>query len=171
MAQIPKRRVGGPAWRPGDPTVTVGEIAARLAPIAPDTKATIERIRHWTREQMLLPVDQFHEGTGKHRLYAADDVYSAAILHVLTSFGLTVSAVLPLVNGLTLARLKVSKWKKKRGPFYFKVWMRSPARASAWVSEEEPQLEDLRVRDEERKPAELMLCIDLAELWGRIEGG
>ena len=171
MVQIPKRRVGGPAWRPGDPTLTVGQIAERLRPIAPDVETTVQRIRHWTRERMMLPVGALHGGTGKHRLYAADNVYSAAILHVFTAFGLNISTVRILVEGLTLARLKAPTWKKKRGPLYLTVWWRSPSRAKCWVDEEEPKLEDLKVRDEEPKPSDLMLVIDLAQLWGRIEGG
>ena len=104
MAQISKRRVSGPAWHPGDPTLTVGEIAARLAPIAPDTKATIEKIRHWIRELMLLPVGQVHAGTGKHRLYDANAVYDAAILMLTTRAGLNIASMRYLVDALTVAR-------------------------------------------------------------------
>lgn len=145
-------------------------MAQRLRPIAPDVEATVTRLRHWTTQLMLLPVEKLHEGTGRHRLYAADDVYSAAILQVLTTFGLTVSAVRPLVDGLSQARSAVPEWKKKRGPLYLKVWLRTPARAASSVTEHEPKLEDLSVGEEEPKPADLMLVVDLAQLWSRIEG-
>jgi len=154
--------------------MTVSEIAERLRPIAPDVEATITRLRHWTTQLMLLPVQQLHQGTGKHRLYAADDVYSAAILHVLTSFGLTVSAVRPLVDGLSKARFAAPKWKEKRGPLYLAVWRRAPGRAVVDVTEEEPKTSaDLRApgRNEPELIGELMLVIDLARLWSRIEGG
>ena len=34
----------------GAPTLVVSDIAAQLAPIAPDIPNTVQRIRHWTRE-------------------------------------------------------------------------------------------------------------------------
>jgi DNA-binding transcriptional MerR regulator len=164
--------VEGPHWRAGDPTLTVSEIAEKLRPIASDAKATLIRLSHWTLQGMLIPVDQMHAGTGKRRIYAADDVYSAAILHVLTAFGLTVSAVRPLVDGLSQARSAVSGWKKQRGELYFKVWWRSPGRASFWVDSEPPAFKDLKhpIVEQESQPAELLLAIDLNELWARIEG-
>jgi DNA-binding transcriptional MerR regulator len=178
MAKDPKKRAVGPAWRPGDPTMTVGEIAARLAPIAPDTEATIQKIRHWAREGIMAPVAQAHEGTGKHRLYAADDLYTSAILYVLTSFGLTITALRPLVDCLTVARSALPKWKKQRGPLYFKVWRRWPSRGSFWAAErgsfwvdaEPPAFKDLKhpIVEQESQPAELLLAIDLNELWGLI---
>ena len=109
-----RRRVGGPAWKPGDPTLTVSEIAEGLKPIAPDTSSTLNRIRHWFREQMLLPVDQEHAGSGKHRRFGADAVYDAAVLHVLTDTGLPVSGSRDLVDALTRARIALPKWKAAR---------------------------------------------------------
>ena len=55
------------------PTLTVGQIFEQLGPIAPDAAAAMrERIRHWTREGLLLPVNQHHAGTGRHRRYSPD---------------------------------------------------------------------------------------------------
>ena len=49
----------------GAPTLTtVGQIVEQLGPVAPDAGAMSERIRHWTREGLLLPVNQHHAGTG-----------------------------------------------------------------------------------------------------------
>jgi DNA-binding transcriptional MerR regulator len=173
MAKDPKKRAVGPAWRPGDATMTVGEIAARLAPIAPDTEATIQKIRHWAREGIMEPVAQVHEGTGRHRLYAADDLYTSAILYVLTSFGLTITALRPLVDSLTQARLALPGWKKKRGPLYFKVWRRSPGLATFDVDAKPPEFKDKDLRnpytEPDPQPAELLLAIDLHELWSRVE--
>jgi DNA-binding transcriptional MerR regulator len=95
----------------GAPTLTVADIAQALMPIAPDVAGTVQRIRHWTRERMLLPIDQHHAGPGKHRLYHADAVYEAAILHTLTVFGLPVAGSRVMTDGLTKARLAISKWK------------------------------------------------------------
>jgi hypothetical protein len=120
---------------------------------------------------MLIPVEQMHAGTGKRRVYAADDVYSAAILHVLTDFGLTVSAVRWFwFDVLSVVRLALPEWKKKRGDLYLKVWRRSTGIGSFGVNAEPPQFRDLKLSSEqESQPAELMLAIDLAVLWGRIE--
>jgi hypothetical protein len=158
-------------WKPGDPTLTVSEIAQILLPIAPDVKATLIRLSHWTLQGMLIPVEQMHAGTGKRRVYAADDVYSAAILHVLTDFGITLSSVRWFwFDVLSKARLALPEWKKKRGALYLKVWRRSTGIGSFGVSAEPPQFRDLKLSSEqESQPAELMLAIDLAVLWGRIE--
>lgn len=163
----------GPQWRPGDPTLTVSEIAGKLRPVAPDVKATLIRLSHWTLQGMLIPVDQMHAGTGRRRIYAADDVYSAAILHVLTTFGLTVSAARLLVDGLSAARSAVPGWKKQRGELYFKVWWRSPGRATFNVDATSPEFKNKDLRnpytEPDPQPAELLLAIDLNELWSRVE--
>jgi hypothetical protein len=98
---------------PGTPTLTVGEIAEQLHAIAPNSFATIERIRHWTREHLLLPVDQHHGGTGKHRRYAAESVYDAAILTVIADAGLPIITQGYLRRALPLARGALLKWKAR----------------------------------------------------------
>ena len=72
-------------------TVTVSDLAEALAPIAPDVAGTIQRIRHWTREGVLRPIEFAHGGPGKHRRYSPAAIYSAAVLHVTTIAGLPVS--------------------------------------------------------------------------------
>jgi hypothetical protein len=116
VGKRPQRRAGGPVqtWKPGDPTLTVSELAEALAPIAPDVAGTVQRIRHWTRERVLFPVDLQHAGAGKHRRYAVDAICDAAILHVLTAFGLPVSGSRMLTDATTFARFAVPKWKAAR---------------------------------------------------------
>jgi|HubBroStandDraft_4_1064222.scaffolds.fasta_scaffold14152_5 DNA-binding transcriptional MerR regulator len=166
MAKM-QRRVGGPAWTPGDPTLTVGEIAERLSPIAPDVSGTVQRIRHWTREQMLLPVDQLHAGTGKHRQYSADAVYDAAILHIATNAGLNISSQRYLVDALTKARIAVPKWKGERDkgrarPLYLRI-DRSANRTDTTGVE--------ILWDDAGKPSDdLTIIIDLARLFARVGG-
>jgi DNA-binding transcriptional MerR regulator len=143
--------------------MTIGEMAERLRPIAPDVKATIIRLRHWTMQMMLLPVEKFREGTGKHRLYAANDLYSAALLHTLTEFGLNTSAVRTLVNrhlidSVTLVRFALPKWRETKGPLYLVV-SRSVTRTDVEVVPVLPKL----------AAADLTLIIDLARLFARIE--
>jgi DNA-binding transcriptional MerR regulator len=163
LSPSPSRPVGGPVWKPGDPTMTIGEMAERLRPIAPDMKATTIRLRHWTMQMMLLPVEKLHEGTGKHRLYAADDLYSAALLHTLTELGINTSAVRNLVDrhlvdSLTHVRFALPEWRETKGPLYL-VISRTLARTEVEVVLVEPKL----------AAADLTLIIDLARLFSRIK--
>lgn len=193
MVQIPKRRVGGPAWRPGDPTLTVGQVAQKLMlitggrrdPSVPAARpgdvegamaltepsdtvaisgvvdtALVERIRHWTREQLLLPVSQIHAGTGRARLYSSDVVFDAALLHVLTSAGFTVSSMRYLVDALTAARLALPKWKKEGGPLYL-VISRSADRTEVEVVRQEPVA----------ATADLAVVVNLGRIFARVGGG
>ena len=73
----------------GSPTLTVGEIVEQLGAVTSDSAAALsERIRHWTREGLLVPVAQHHAGTGRHRRYGLDSSYDAAVLDALASAGL-----------------------------------------------------------------------------------
>jgi DNA-binding transcriptional MerR regulator len=164
-----KRRVGGPSWRPGDPTETVGEIAARLAAISPNFEGTIQRIRHWTREGLMVPADLHHAGTGRHRRYPQTAVFDAAVLHVLTNAGLTTSAVRDLkttsperhlVDALTLVRFSVPKWRQQGGPLFLTI-SQSGTRTEIEVIEQQAGT-----------PAEddLTIVINLAKVFSRIIG-
>jgi hypothetical protein len=68
-------------------SLTVGQIAEQLIALAPDAAETRERIRHWTREDLLSPVASHHSGTGRHRKYDASSVYDAAILNAVAQAG------------------------------------------------------------------------------------
>jgi DNA-binding transcriptional MerR regulator len=159
LTKIPQRRVGGPAWRPGDPVVTVGEIARRIAPLTSSTADQMtEKIRHWTREQIIAPT-HLHSGTGKHRTYPENAVYEAALLHVLTSAGFTVSAMRYLVDAVTHTRLALPKWRKKGGPLYLRISRTASDRTEGpEILEEEPG----------SPSADLTIVVDLARLFSRI---
>lgn len=167
-----QRRVGGPAWTPGERTLTVGEIAERLAAIAPDIAGTVQKIRHWTREQMLLPVDQLHAGTGKHRRYAADAVYDAALLHVLTGAGLNVSSQRYLVDALTQTRFALEGWKlaTQRGayaPLYLFIW-RTVGGVSLTEVSENPHAVPRDCRSFKADDVAFTISVDLARLFSRL---
>jgi DNA-binding transcriptional MerR regulator len=102
------------------PIVTIGltirGLAERLAPISPDTDATVQQIRHWTREGLLLPIQDLHSGPGVHRLYHPDDaVYEAAILSVAANAGLPISGSQVLADAMAQARLEVARRKAGKG--------------------------------------------------------
>jgi hypothetical protein len=106
-------RVGGPipAHKPGDPELTIRDLAEAIAPIAPDVAGTVQRIRHWTRGSVLFPVRQAHGGPGKHQIFTEDAIYECAVLHILTLAGLPVSGPRLLRDTMTAARYAVPKWR------------------------------------------------------------
>jgi DNA-binding transcriptional MerR regulator len=166
-----RRRVGGPAWRPGEPTLTVSEIAEALEPIAPDVAGTIQRIRHWTREQMMLPVGKLHSGPGKHRQYAATAVYDAAILHMLTNAGFSVSSHRDLVDALSKARFKIAEWESaKEKPPRLELII---ARTAAGMAQLGVYTEDEKVVDHRGfKVADVVMTVkvDLKKLFAQVDG-
>lgn len=89
---------------------TLSDLAEALSPITPDTAATAQRIRHWTREGVLRPAAQEHAGRGKHRQYSTDAVYEAAVLQVMTSSGLPVAYSLFIPDALEIVRANAAKW-------------------------------------------------------------
>jgi hypothetical protein len=158
MTQIPQRRVGGPAWSPGEPTVTVGEIARRIAPITSGTvDQMIEKIRHWTREGILAPT-HLHSGSGRHRTYPGNAVYEAAVLHVLTNAGFTVSAMDYLYEALTIVRFALPTWREQGGKFYLRITRDGPGRVVV----------ERLWKDPEPPATDLTFIIDLARLFARI---
>lgn len=92
------------------PTLTVGEIAERLRHLAPKP-TTIERMKHWTREGLLVPLEKHHAGTGKHRRYDQSITYDAGVLSVIADAGLHIVAHRYLLDGLSQVRRTLQNWK------------------------------------------------------------
>jgi DNA-binding transcriptional MerR regulator len=99
----------------GVTTLTVGGIAEQLRALAPDTEASIERIRHWTNQGLITPVKEPHAGTGKHREYDAFSVLEAAILTMIADAGLHIAAHQYLLDGLSQVRGAIRKRKVAEG--------------------------------------------------------
>jgi len=95
----------------GRPQVTVGQIAEQLKPIAPDPAATIERVRHWTRQKLLYPIAQHHAGTGKHRRYGDDSKFEVAILTAMAEAGLPIISQRYLQKALSLTHRALQRWR------------------------------------------------------------
>jgi DNA-binding transcriptional MerR regulator len=157
----PKRRVGGPACKPGEPVLTASGIAEALRQIAPDTAGTVQKVRYWTREEVLLPVAQGHAGTGKHRRYAESAAFDAAVLFAAARAGLNIAAHRHLVDALTLARWALPTWQAARRqghtpPLFLKI-LQTDGRTEHAVDEHFP------------KPAdEAIVCLDLGRLWSKV---
>jgi hypothetical protein len=73
-----------------------------------------ERIRHWTREGLLVPIHQRHSGTGRHRGYSPDVTYEAAILNALVTAGLQVVSRPYVIAALTKGKAALRKWQRAR---------------------------------------------------------
>jgi DNA-binding transcriptional MerR regulator len=95
--------------------LTIRGLAERLAPIAPDTDATVQQLRHWTREGLLRPVQDLHSGPGVHRLYDEAAVYEATILSVVANAGLPISGSQVLAEAMAQARVEIARRKGGKG--------------------------------------------------------
>jgi DNA-binding transcriptional MerR regulator len=151
------------------PTLTVSDLAVALAPIAPNVANTVQRIRHWTRENALRPAEFEHAGPGKHRRYSADAVYSAAVLHVMTSAGLPVSHSRFIADAMRTVGAKAAKWKaaRDRGEV-----MALPSIIVGVTTEGRTQVGEGQLKDERGfKVAEVVLKIEinLAKVFAQVD--
>jgi hypothetical protein len=73
-------------------TLTVRDLANRIHRRDEDPSAVIERIRHWTREGLLIPRGEKNPGTGRHRKYPETALEFALILNELADLGIHVGA-------------------------------------------------------------------------------
>lgn len=164
MAKVPKKKAGGPlpTWKPGAPALTVGEVAARLAPIAPDTENTISKVRHWAREGMLFPVAGVGEGTGRHRLYSETAPFEAAVLMATTGAGMNVASTRYLIDALTKAKFALPEWRKTRGPLFLRIDREVSPRSRTGTK--------ILHKPPGKPESDLTIIIDLNMLWSRIEG-
>jgi DNA-binding transcriptional MerR regulator len=150
----------------GAPAITVGQIVKRMDPTSPDTPAAMsERIRHWTREGLLVPVDRHHAGTGRHRRYDPDTSYEAAVLNALSSAGLQLVSRPYTKAALSQVRAVLQKWRKAsaagdKPPLFFLVIAhdvtRTGGEATASIHEESVKHDPT---------AEIMIVVNLSQLF------
>ena len=153
----------------GAPTLTVGQIVERLGPVAPDAAAAMsERIRHWTREGLLLPVNQHHAGTGRHRRYSADTSYEAAVLNALANAGLQLVSRPYIQAALSQAIAVLQKWRQARSagrklPLFFLVISHDTTRISG---EPTASIHEGIVKPD--PAAEIIIVVNLSQLFLRV---
>jgi hypothetical protein len=152
----------------GAPTLTVGQIVEQLGPVAPDAAAMSERIRHWTREGLLLPVNQHHAGTGRHRRYSPDAGYDAAILNALATAGLQLVSRPYIQAALSQARVALQKWHQARSaghklPLFFLVILHDMTRIGG---EPAASIHEGIVRYD--PTAQIMIVVNLSQLFLRV---
>jgi hypothetical protein len=152
----------------GVPTITAGltvsDIAARLAPIAPNLHNTVQRLRHWGREGVLRPIESTHAGPGIHRLYADWVIYSAAFLWVLTTAGLPVSHSRFLKTVMPEVDSAAAQWHAARQKGQTAKFARLVIGMTAAGEIRTGGLKDLR-------NAALTLEFDLAKIFAQVSDG
>ncbi len=152
----------------GAPTLTVGQIVEKLGLVAHDAAAMSERIRHWTREGLLLPVDQHHAGTGRHRRYSLDASYEAAILNALATAGLQLVSRPYIQVALSQARAALQEWHQARSagrklPVFFLVILHDRTRIGG---EPTASIHEGTVKHD--PTAEIMIVVNLSQLFSRV---
>jgi hypothetical protein len=159
--------VGSPEL--GRPTLTVGQIVEQLGAVTADSRATMsERIRHWTREGLLVPVDQHHAGTGRHRGYGSDTGYEAAVLDALASAGLHLVSRPYIQAVLSHARAVLRDWRQAisaghKPPLFFLVISHEVTRIGG-----EPTVSIHEGGVKHAPTAEIMIVVNLSQLFLRV---
>ena len=150
-------------------TLTVGQIVEQLSPVVPDAAAAMsERIRHWTREGLLLPIDQHHAGTGRHRRYSPDTSYDAAVLNALANAGLQLVSRPYIQAALSQARAALQKWRRARSaghklPLFFLVISHETTRAG-----NEPTVSIHEGIVKHAPTAEITIVVNLSQAFSRV---
>lgn len=153
----------------GVPTLTVGQIVDQLGAITPESAAAIsERVRHWTREGLLVPREQHHAGTGRHRRYSSDASYEVAVLNSLATAGLQLVSRPYIQSALEQARAALQKWRQAisaghRPPLLFLVITHEPTRVGS-----EPTVSTHEGVVNPAPGAEIMIVVNLSQLFLRL---
>ena len=154
----------------GAPTLTVSDLAALLASIAPDVAGTVQRIRHWTREDALRPAAYKHAGPGKHRRYNTDAVYSAAALHVMTYAGLPISHSRVMDDATQIVSSAAAKWHARGKAETFAL----PPMVIGMTAKGATQVAEGKLKDEQGfRVADVVfkIEIDLAKIFSEVDRG
>jgi hypothetical protein len=152
----------------GVPTLTVGQIVEELGPLAPDAAAMTERIRHWTREGLLVPVNQHHAGTGRHRRYNPEASYEAAILNALATAGLQLVSRPYIRAALIQARAALQEWHQARSagrklPVFLLVILHDMTRVGG---EPIASIHEGTIKHDPN--AEITIVVNLSQLFSRV---
>ena len=92
------KKTGPRAAQPTSPepeqsTITAGDIVQKLMRISfrGNTGTLMERVRSWTKEKFLVPLEGLGQGPGKHARYHPSVIYLAALLNTFAERGLQIS--------------------------------------------------------------------------------
>jgi DNA-binding transcriptional MerR regulator len=126
-------------------------------------EAFIQRMRHWTRERLLLPLGETNPGTGKHRLYRDTAIYDALILEAMTDRGIPIATQRLIIGTVRQERHlgRRVKEQEKSGAKFFLVIETLGNHSAPYFSDD---LEDLKDRI-----ADSILIFDLVRLFAQIK--
>jgi DNA-binding transcriptional MerR regulator len=140
--------------------LTVSEIAERIKKPGDDKARIVERVRHWTRENLLTPIGEKNPGTGQLRLYDESAVEDAAVLNELAEFGVQLKVQRFTINYLQTDKAK--NWRKtaKKGhSLYLEMLKRPDGKVLPLLHEG-----DIRMVPQ----GEVSIVINLIELFKRV---
>jgi hypothetical protein len=106
------------------PLYGVGDLVLLAGVPEPMMPLMSERIRHWTREGLLEPVDTLLTGTGHHRRFGPDAAFNVLVLNVLADFGVQLAAKKKAIEeALDKLRTARKRWErtKAEGPFWLVI--------------------------------------------------
>jgi hypothetical protein len=95
-------------------SLTAKDIAQAIAGPDGNLQPVIERVRHWTREGLLVPLGDRNPGTGRKRSYDEDAIVSARIFNILADFGIGIPTMRRTVQHGTYVAKSIAD-KKARG--------------------------------------------------------
>jgi DNA-binding transcriptional MerR regulator len=118
--------------------ITVAQMADRAGKSGDSKELFIQRVRHWTRERLLVPVGETNPGTGKHRVYRDAALYEALILEAMTDRGIPI-ATQRHIMGMIRAGLREIVKSGAKSWLVIDTW---PNHSAAYFSEN-PQFNNL----------------------------
>jgi hypothetical protein len=147
-------------------TLTIGEIAQRVAPLARHGTDVVGACRHLAKKGLLLPVAAV-AGTGNYRRYSSDEVYIAAVYVALAALGqhpgeqFWVSEIAWLVRRAALPQWKLARSKNETRPLFVGVMLdpHLSGQVAFGIHETRPSGEG----------AAVSLVLDLSVIWLEVE--
>jgi len=92
-------------------SLTVRDIAKRIARRPADIEIIVGRLRHWTAEGLISPSGDKNPGTGRSREYDEAVLEDCALLNAMADMGLQIST---MDMALRVASQKRSEWGKAK---------------------------------------------------------
>jgi hypothetical protein len=154
------------------PTITAGDIVKKLIPLTRRATAStlMERVRAWTKEKFLVPIEGWGQGPGKHARYAPDVVYLAAVLNTLAEQGLQIWQQRKVIQDCAMLN-PLQNWKRFRAKG-------QSIKLLLMISRLDGEHISIAIQLDRRldAPAELpdddfSAVINLGRIWARLEEG
>ena len=153
-------------------TITAGYIVQKLMGITlrDNTGTLMERVRSWTKEKFLVPLEGLGQGPGKHARYDPAVIYLAALLNTFAERGLQVSQQRKVVEAYAMFEpLKSWTAAKKKGRDLKLVLV---------ISQLEGDQINIKIQSDYRQEIpidppdeDFWAVLDLGRIWTKLERG